>query len=83
LAYDSIAAARKGLVDQFNRHNMGAPQSLDNRTHDEVYWSILPEAGKAVQNVGDLPCENRSGVSTETGHLRERQQSIKKIGSTR
>lgn len=48
-AYDSIATARKELANWFTRYNMRRRhQGLDEKTPDEVYWSILPETRKAV-----------------------------------
>ena len=48
-AYDSIATARKELANWFTRYNMRRHhQGLDEKTPDEVYWSILPEIRKAV-----------------------------------
>jgi putative transposase len=48
-AYDSIATARKELTNWFTRYNMRRRhQGLDEKTPDEVYWSILPETRKAV-----------------------------------
>ena len=48
-AYDSIATARKELANWFTRYNMRRRhQGLDEKTPDEVYWSILPETKKAV-----------------------------------
>ena len=48
-AYDSIATARKELANWFTRYNMRRRhQGLDEKTPDEVYWSILPEIRKAV-----------------------------------
>ena len=48
-AYDSIATARKELTNRFTRYNVRRRhQSLDDRTPDEDYWSMLPETRKAV-----------------------------------
>jgi putative transposase len=48
-AYDSIATARKELANWFTRYNIRRRhQGLDEKTPDEVYWSILPETRKAV-----------------------------------
>jgi putative transposase len=48
-AYDSIATARKELANWFTRYNIRQRhQGLDEKTPDEVYWSILPETRKAV-----------------------------------
>ena len=48
-AYDSIATARKELTNRFTRYNVRQRhQGLDDRTPDEVYWSMLPETRKAV-----------------------------------
>jgi len=48
-AYDSIATARKELTNWFTRYNVRRHhQGLDDRTPDEVYWSMLPETRKAV-----------------------------------
>lgn len=48
-AYESISHARKELIKFFDRYNMRRPhQGLDERTPDEVYWSMLPKAKEAV-----------------------------------
>jgi putative transposase len=48
-AYASIATATKELAYWFTRYNMRRRhQGLDEKTPDEVYWSILPETRKAV-----------------------------------
>jgi putative transposase len=48
-AYSSIAEARKGLRDYFEFYNSKRRhQSLDRRTPDDVYWSILPQMQVAV-----------------------------------
>jgi putative transposase len=42
-AYGSIAEARKGLTEYFEFYNSRRRhQSLDRKTPDAVYWSILP-----------------------------------------
>ncbi len=43
-AYDSIPAAREGLTTYFELYNCRRRhQSLDRKTPDNVYWSILPQ----------------------------------------
>jgi putative transposase len=48
-AYESITHARKELNKFFDRYNIRRPhQGLDERTPDEVYWSMLPKAKDAA-----------------------------------
>jgi putative transposase len=48
-AYESITHARKELNKFFDRYNIRRPhQGLDERTPDEVYWSMLPKMKEAV-----------------------------------
>jgi putative transposase len=48
-AYDSIPAAREGLTTYFEFYNCRRRhKSLDRKTPDNVYWSILPQRQVAV-----------------------------------
>lgn len=48
-AYDSIPAVREGLTTYFEFYNYKRRhQSLDRKTPDNVYWSILPQKQVAV-----------------------------------
>ena len=48
-AYDSIPAARQGLTTYFEFYNCRRRhQSLDRKTPDSVYWSMLPQRQVAV-----------------------------------
>jgi len=48
-AYSSIAEARKGLGVYFEFYNSWRRhQSLDRRTPDDVYWSVLPKVQVAA-----------------------------------
>ena len=48
-AYNSIAEVRRGLTTWFDRYNtQRRHQGLDDRTPDEVYWSMLPGARDAM-----------------------------------
>ncbi len=48
-AYESITHAKKELARFFDRYNMRRPhQGLDDRTHNDVYWSTLPKAKEAL-----------------------------------
>jgi putative transposase len=48
-AYSSIAEARKGLGAYFEFYNsQRRHQSLDRRTPDDVYWSVLPKVQVAA-----------------------------------
>ena len=48
-AYESIQEARKALGAYFDLHNMRRRhQGLDNRTPDEVYWSMLHKEQQAA-----------------------------------
>lgn len=48
-AYDSIPAVRQGLTTYFEFYNYRRRhQSLDRKTPDYVYWSILPQKQVAV-----------------------------------
>jgi putative transposase len=48
-AYSSIAEARKGLGVYFEFYNsQRRHQSLDRRTPDDVYWSVLPKVQVAA-----------------------------------
>jgi putative transposase len=48
-AYSSIAEARKGLGVYFEFYNSRRRhQSLDRRTPDDVYWSVLPKVQVAA-----------------------------------
>jgi putative transposase len=48
-AYDSIPSARQGLTTYFKFYNCKRRhQSLDRKTPDNVYWSILPQKQVAV-----------------------------------
>ena len=48
-AYDSITAARQGLTTYFELYNCRRRhQSLDRKTPDSVYWSMLPQMQVAV-----------------------------------
>lgn len=48
-AYESIPETREGLTDYFKFYNnKRRHQSLDRRTPDTVYWSILPQQQVAV-----------------------------------
>src|SRR5271169_1027813 len=48
-AYASIAEARRELGDYFDLYNFRRRhQSLDERTPDEVYWTMLPQRQVAV-----------------------------------
>lgn len=48
-AYGSIAEARNGLREYFDFYNRRRRhQSLDRRTPDDVYWSILPQVQVAA-----------------------------------
>jgi putative transposase len=47
-SYSSIAEARQGIGDYFSLYNFRRHQGLDDRTPDEVYWTMLPERQVAV-----------------------------------
>jgi putative transposase len=47
-AYTSIGELREGLTTWFDRYDRRRHQGLDNRSPNEVYWSTLPEAKKAM-----------------------------------
>jgi putative transposase len=47
-AYASIAEARRGLGEYFCLYNLRRHQGLDERTPDEVYWTMLPQRQVAV-----------------------------------
>jgi putative transposase len=48
-AYESISYARKELSKFFDRYNTRRPhQGLDDRTPDDVYWTMLPKVKDAV-----------------------------------
>jgi putative transposase len=48
-AYESLSHARKELRKFFERYNARRPhQGLNDRTPDEVYFSILPEERRAI-----------------------------------
>ena len=47
-AYASIAEARLGLGEYFSLYNFRRHQGLDERTPDEVYWTMLPQRQVAV-----------------------------------
>ncbi len=47
-AYGSIGELREGLTTWFGRYDRRRHQGLDDKTPDEVYWSTLPTAKKAM-----------------------------------
>ena len=48
-AYESISHAKKELMKFFDRYNMRRPhQGLNDRTPDDVYWSMLKKVKDAV-----------------------------------
>jgi putative transposase len=65
-AYDSIGEARQGLREYFEFYNSRRRhQSLDRRTPDVVYWSMLPQTEVAART-RSLSLINRLSPSKET-----------------